>query len=430
MILSLDVILPDGETLRTRPTDPDIPVLGDRVVPSFGQLAISSEGVISLPDEYRWRRVVVVAPDSRRTTGVGRQPAAGRLTPVSPLVGVQMNVPREDALDGENLPTEDKPAAEYEYRNVVTSRWRRWVFFEADRRYVVFPILVAVFATVALLGRFGLLSVANSSTGPLLMSVFIAGNFTLISIVVTINQLVISREFGKPHSLRTRNDGIMDFRRDVADVVDRDVLPADPSEFVRSLLATVGDVAEELSDVDPRGDPTVARELERYASEVAEDAESMRRLLERTTFGTSEWITTVLRYRTAWQIHGAIRLRRTYRARLTEEQAETLDRLQAGLRQFGVARQYTQTLQMQYELAELSRVLLYIGVPSLVAPSLLMLTYRPNGEPIFDGAILLGLYALAIAVSFAPLATLLAYVTRISSIVSRLPLVNPFITDG
>lgn len=34
------------------------------------------------------------------------------------------------------------------------------------------------------------------------------GNLTLVPITITINQLVLSREFGKPHDLRERDEGV------------------------------------------------------------------------------------------------------------------------------------------------------------------------------------------------------------------------------
>ena len=85
---------------------------------------------------------------------------------------------------------------------------------------------------------------------------------------------------------------------------------------------------------------------------------------------------------------------------------------------------------MQKELAELSRLLLYVGIPSLVATSSVMLVYTVGpGVTIGAGEMTIFFGAVS-AAAFVPIALLLSYVIRVSTIVSRMPLLSPFVTDG
>ena len=146
------------------------------------------------------------------------------------------------------LPSEDIPREEYERRLPAESSFQRWLFFEADRWMVALPILLGVFAAFLVLTLTGVLAVRNEYTGSLLLSVLIGGNFALITIVITINQLVLSREFGKLHSLRERNEGIQTFRRETKEAMGVDAVPPDPLDFLRTLVSTLRERATDLDD--------------------------------------------------------------------------------------------------------------------------------------------------------------------------------------
>ncbi|WP_254545776.1 hypothetical protein [Halomarina pelagica] len=329
------------------------------------------------------------------------------------------------------LPPQDLPEDEYQFRLPAESQLERWLLFDANRWTVAGLILVGVLLSFLSLGWIGVLDFTNASTVTLLLSVVIAGNFTLISIVITINQLVLSREFGKPHSLRERNEGIEAFRRRVEETIGIEVGSVDPIEFLRGVIGAISDRAAEVrSGASEAGTERTRRDVERYATSIVELTAVLDEALSRAEFGDFDVLVQMLFYRSARQIHGARRLRLRYADALPRESIETLETLERLLRHFNIARQYIQTLYMQQELATLSRLLLYVGIPSLVVTALGMLVYTSGGGLTIGERNAVVVFSLVMTVGFVPISLLLSYVIRVSTVVSRMPLLNPFITDG
>lgn len=328
-----------------------------------------------------------------------------------------------------DLTHRDVPIDAYEHRLPAETPLQRLLFFRLNRWLIVIPILIFVFAVSFALGHAGILVVRNQSMVGFLLSVFIAGNFTLVTIVITINQLVLSREFGKPHSLRERNKGIQAFRRDVLDSIGRETGPAGPRPFLRSLVQSIEERATRLEEAVDGRDELVA-DVERFASAVGEQAADLDADLDDGEFGEFDLLISMLFYRIAWQHHATQRLQAEHTESLSDEAIEHLQKIEKLLEHFNTARQYVQTLYMQKELAQLSRLLLYVSFPTLLVISFTMLLYTRGSSVTVDPKLLLPLVSLAITMAFFPLAILLAYMLRISTIVSRMPLLSPFVYDG
>ena len=332
---------------------------------------------------------------------------------------------------GTDLPQEDVPDDEYEFELPAETSVGRWLVFDANRLTLASLVVAAIFAWFLALGLSGVLVVVNEYTATLLMSVLIGGNFTLISIVITINQLVLSREFGKPHTLRERDEGIREFRHELESMTGVVIGPSDPLELLRRVVQTIGDRSNSLHETaESTDDRRLQAEVERYHESVTEETERVDSTFAETEFGDWDVLVSMLFYRSAWQLNATRRIRAQYVQSLPDSGVGTLDDLEELLHGFNIARQYIQTLYMQKELAELSRLLLYVGVPALVVVGSTMLVYAvgPGVTVGTDGLVVL--YSAVAATAFAPIALLLAYVVRVSTIVSRMPLLSPFVTDG
>lgn len=330
-----------------------------------------------------------------------------------------------------HLPSDDVPTDAFERRLPAENPYQRWLFFDANRWLVVAPIMVLVLAVHVALAWANVLDYRDTSTVTLLMSAYIAGNFTLVTIVITVNQLVLSREFGKPHTLRARNEGIQEFRNDVEDAAGRSVSPADPEGFLRVIALALRDHGDRLRELAPGvRDPELADEFETYTSAVREEAERLIADLDDVEFGDFDILISLLFYRIAWQLQSTRRFRDAHGESLPKAAVELLDDTQTLLRLLNIARQYLQTLYMQRELARLSRLLLYVGLPALLVSTVTMLVYPANPGQLDRPALLQALVVVASSVAYAPLAILLAFVVRISTIVSRMAVLSPFISNG
>lgn len=335
-------------------------------------------------------------------------------------------------MDGDSeLPLADIPLDTYEQRLPTENAFQRWLFFDANRWAIIGLLMAGTLATLLALVWTDVLQYRDSNAVQLLMSAFIAGNFTLVTIVITVNQLVLSREFGKPHTLQERNEGIQSFRRDVEDAVGRGVAPEGPRAFLRTIAGALNDRAVRLGEMTGEvSDGQAADEIERFASAVRDQTAALDDDLADTAFGEFDLLVALLFYRIAWQLHSTRRLREEYREVLPAAAVEALDEMQTLLRQLNISRQYLQTLYLQRELARLSRLLLYVGIPALLVSTVTMLAYPSNPGTVGNPALAQFAVALASAVAFLPIAILLSYVVRISTIVSRMAVLSPFISNG
>jgi hypothetical protein len=74
-----------------------------------------------------------------------------------------------------------------------------WVVLEADRRHVTGLLLVVVFLPLLLVGTFSPAAEAALRTGDSVDTLFqalVAATITGVTLVLTLNQLVLSQEFG------------------------------------------------------------------------------------------------------------------------------------------------------------------------------------------------------------------------------------------
>lgn len=313
-------------------------------------------------------------------------------------------------------------------KKLVRSPSSRWVLLNGNRWLIAGVLASVVFVLFFVLGRSGVIGMETEDPSILLLSVYIAGNLTLVPIAITINQLVLSREFGKPHTFRERDDGVSQLRRDLKELADVSFIPPSPESFLRLLVETIEERTTAVDDVlatDHENETSFQAAL--FLEELDENTERVRRTLDRTDFGSYRLLDSMLRMNSAWLIGTAEYLQ----ADAAESPpAEPFDRIEEVLRLFNVTRQYTKTLHAQKELATLSRLLLYTGFAALLVSALGMLVYATPLAGQFSGTSMVTAFSLVSAVVFTPLAFLTSYMLRLSTLMSYPPLENSFITDG
>ncbi|ELZ91050.1 hypothetical protein [Haloferax sulfurifontis] len=334
----------------------------------------------------------------------------------------------------------------------TTSRAKLRALLDADRRAVAAAPLVVVFCSVVVLGQLDPtpLRVAVESSDPIetLAQGLLTAIITGVTLVVTINQLVLSRELGPLGDQRDRMEGSMRFREDVADLLDAPVAPPEPSAFLRALAEGIASRARAVEDTldadgdagesgetstdgdadDTDSDP-VARVRE-FAGEVESNAEAVAERLEGRQFGTFAVLSAALDLNYSWKIYQAARLRRVHDADLSAETKTALSELRDALELFGPAREHVKTLYFRWELVDLSRTMFYAAVPALVA-SIGAILFLDDPTTITGATLgvsnLLLTVAFVVAVSLSPFAVLAAAVLRISTVAKRTLSIGPFV---
>lgn len=312
--------------------------------------------------------------------------------------------------------------------DVVDTASNQWLLIDANRWLVAGLFSAVVFVVFFVLARTGIIGISEAGPTPLLLSVFIAGNLTLVPVTITINQLVLSREFGKPHELDKRDEGVRELRRNLEDLADVSVIRPVPMAFLRVLVETIEEAGEAVDEaVSATDDEELQRRAETVRKQLATNTDRMHGVLEDAEFGSFELLSAMLRVNSAWLIGAAEHLEH---GEFEAMPAEPFDRLEEALRLFNVSRQYTKTLYVQKEIATLSRLLLYVGFVAVGSSAVAMLVYDASIEPPVSQTMVQAAFSLLCAVAFAPLAFLLSYTLRLSTIVSYPPIRNSFITDG
>jgi len=312
-----------------------------------------------------------------------------------------------------------------------------WVLVGADRWVIAFGIAAFLFASILLIDAVHPVgSVALLRTGDPVETLFqaLAGAIiTGVTLVVTLNQLVLSQELGAVGDQRERMDGALSFRRDAEDVLEPAVAPAEPATFLRALLDASADRAAALAEAVADADASAAfsEAVSSYASSVRANATAVASDLEGAEFGTFDVVFAALDYNYSWKIFAARRIRATYEEECTAEVTAAFDELDRVLELFGTAREHFKTLYFQWELVNLSRAILYAAVPALAASASMIVFFESSAAFVaseaFGVTTGVALVAAATAVAVFPFAILVSYILRIATVTKRTLSIGPFV---
>ncbi len=304
----------------------------------------------------------------------------------------------------------------------------RWVLLTGNR------FAIAAVLSTALGAAYLLLAVADvaplSDTQPLfyVFSGLISGNFTLITVVVSINQLVLSRELRTPGQLESEIDRTTDFRETVESVANR-TAPAEPAGFLRLVAESTRRDAQRLGGLSVGSVPADARdEIDELTTEITDEFDRIDAHIEESEDGIFDTLSMMLETNFAREIQRLESIQRTHGDDIPAAVDDAIGDVRDRLREMDIARQYFKSMYLQVELSRLSRYLLYAGVPAVgtAIAALFVLTVatgRPFGEP--TGVVL---FPTAVAVGVFPLALLFAYILRTATVTERTAAITPFTT--
>ncbi|QLC32982.1 hypothetical protein EFA46_001750 [Halarchaeum sp. CBA1220] len=305
-----------------------------------------------------------------------------------------------------------------------------WLLLDADRRLVAGLLLGSVFVTVVAAGLLHPTPVKTLLTrgDPLetLYQALVGSTITGVTLVLTLSQLVLSQEQGPVGDQRERMEGAMAFREDVEEVIREPVSPAQPSAFLRSLVKLTKRRAQAVEDaVADIDDDELSEQVGTYVENLSGNAESVTENLEGSQFGEFDVVFSALNYNYSWKIYAARRIRAENDAALTDDARAAFDELIDALELFGPAREHFKTLYFQWELADLSRTVLYASVPALAVAVGSVLFFDPGD--VAQGWLALLVAAVTVVVILLPFAVLLSYILRIVTVTKRTLSIGPFI---
>ena len=315
------------------------------------------------------------------------------------------------------------------------SRVKLWILMEANRWFVAGGTLIAVFVALVVLGVLDP-SPLQQYIGPsddavdTVFQGFVGAIIMGVTLVVTLNQLVLSQELGPVGDQQSRMEGAMEFRREIEDALDVPAAPPEPASFMKALLDETALRAETLADaVDESRDEDLKEEIRSYVDGLTGNADEVSDTLEDTQFGTFDVLSAILNFNYSWKVFLARKIRHKHADALSEEADDAFDDIIESLTFFGPAREHFKTLYFQWELVNLSRAMLYTAVPALVVTISMIIYFDAKAIPGYTFGISNDVLTVSLAstIAITPFMILLAFILRIATVAKRTLSIGPFI---
>jgi hypothetical protein len=318
------------------------------------------------------------------------------------------------------------------------SRLKQWMLLTGNRMTVAAVLLASTFVVLFGLGVIRpvdmrrLLTETNAVNT--LFGALLSGAILLVSIVVSINSVVLSQEITGIEDQEERISASIEYRQHIEGFIDADLTPARPAEFLAAVLYAVSEKTDALVEI--AGDSSneeFEEHAETFAESVAEDILQARDRLQGGELGTFPVLLAGLNYNYSGQLHAARGFKRRYADELSEDDRDTIDDLIDTLTFVGTGREYFKSLYYERELARLSSRLLYVSLPVLVVTSYVLLALNANFIPearVFGVPPLLLFVSVSYTIALAPYVVLTSYIIRAATITLRTLAAGPFILQS
>ncbi|MFC6716105.1 hypothetical protein ACFQGT_12415 [Natrialbaceae archaeon GCM10025810] len=309
---------------------------------------------------------------------------------------------------------------------------REWFLFGANRLIVTGLLAIACFVALTAFAALDLplRSILNDGdTIETLFQTLVGVLITGMTLVVSINQLVLSEEFGSLGRQRERMDKSMAFRKE-SEREFRWTGPPEPSRFLSTLINTSVDRAEALREaVDGNPDRVFRNRVDQLVDRIETSADQTTDELADAPFGEFTIMRAALSYNYSWKIYLVRRVYWEHRENVSDDEREAIENLVDILALFGPAEEFFKAHYLQWELVNLSRRILYTGVPALISSVCAALYLKPG---IVSGSTLgvpslVWLINLGVTFALVPFFIFTAYVLRTASIAKESGAIGPFV---
>lgn len=311
----------------------------------------------------------------------------------------------------------------------------RWVLLDGNRHAVTGALLTLVFASLVVVGTLQtfemqrLLTETNSVQT--LLNTLMSGIILLVSIVVSINSVVLSYDIASIDRQRERIREAMQFQYDLDALADTREQPTDPIVFLQLMADVIDDRASALQHaVDDGVDEEFATAIQEYSEEVSDRLEEFGEVLD--TVETTQFVVLWLgmEYDYGEHMKTAQRLRLTYENQVSDEMESVFDELTTAFELFATGREYFKTLYYGREFSRLSRTLLVVSLPAILVDATTILAIDAGLLPdvvLFGLPPLLTFVAATFTVSLLPFVALTSFTLRAATVANRTLAAGPFV---
>jgi len=313
----------------------------------------------------------------------------------------------------------------------------RWVLLEADRRAVTGALLTLTFLATLGLGHFWTIEMQQLMTETdsvqTVLTQLLSGIILLVSIVVSINSIVLTYDITSLTVQKDRVQGTMDFRRAVGRLVEGEHSPTDLQRFLEQVATAMRQRAHALEDSLSDGEPDeFVEDVEAFVEDVEDAVEALETPGDRVhgaDFGTL-WVGLEANFGDVTDELETVRL--THADHVADTHEERFDELVEAFELFETGREYFKTLYYSREISQFSRTLLVISLPAVLVTAWTILAIDAGTIPsvwLFGLPPLQVFLASTFTVSLAPYLTLTAYVFRTATVARYTASSGPFMLN-
>ncbi len=308
----------------------------------------------------------------------------------------------------------------------------RWFLLEGSRLAVSGVILAFVFTVLLMTGLVWTFEIqvilTDTSAVENILDSFMSGIILLVSIVVSINSIVLSQDIASVQNQAEQTRGTREFRSDIGVVTETGESPSDPRAFLRLMATAITDRAQALAEETGGTESEFADEIKSYTESILDSISHLAEA-DDTTHGDFDALWTAIEVDYGAFLERSRTLRSTHQEVITDSSDEQWDSLVESIQLFAIGRKNFKTLYYYKEVSVLSRTLLIVSLPAILVTATAILAINAGIFPAFQ---LLGLppaqvfVATIFTVALLPYVVLTSYMLRLSTVAIRTATVGPF----
>lgn len=266
----------------------------------------------------------------------------------------------------------------------------------------------------------GLIPLRKRTATLYLLFALISGNFTLIAIVVSLSQLILTQHLESPDEIQEKVANILTYRQDVSETIHQSEIPITPARFFLMLFRSIHQDVRSLDSQEwALDDEQARRDLDELVTDLSEHSTDVIDLLEASETGLMNALFTTLNENYATYIHTIWYIQSEHEEHLSDSTNETLTQIVEIIEHIDVARRIFKTSFIQSELTSLSRRLLYIGLPALIGMVVVILLFTAPTETPVSRTFLSVIIPLVVTGGLAPIVVLAASILRLATLAGQ-----------
>lgn len=309
------------------------------------------------------------------------------------------------------------------------SRWSgsvfTWIVLRGDRLQVALIMVGIYLLFFSIVIASEAVPLADMQSVYYVYSGLIAGNVTLVTIVVTINQLLLPRIMYQPQEIEHQIDALLEYRGRLEHATGK-IAPIQPSAFLKLMIDETRETAQNLGGL-VRNEAVQIEDIDNYVETLSTHIDEVEAMFDEPA-ATFEILSALIETNYAEFFNRLRWIQATHEHRLSDEANETIDRLLGFLKDIDISRQYFKSVYIQRELSTLSQLILLTGLPTIgvLCAALLMLAFPADLPGMLGNPGMF--FSVTLTVGMIPLTVLASFILRSSTIVHKTTATPPFVS--